>query len=72
MARKHLLYRWGRIPEHPLLTRENISGRAWAVTALEELLCEVLVTGGCGFLGSHVCEYLHELGWDVILTRPRG
>ena len=27
---------------------------------------KVLVTGGCGFLGSHVCEYLHELGWDVV------
>ena len=25
----------------------------------------VLVTGGCGFLGSHVCELFHTLGWDV-------
>ena len=26
----------------------------------------VLVTGGCGFLGSHVCEYYIEKGADVI------
>ncbi|MFV2080695.1 MAG: NAD-dependent epimerase/dehydratase family protein [bacterium] len=26
----------------------------------------VLVTGGCGFIGSHVCEFYRELGWDVI------
>ena len=26
----------------------------------------VLVTGGCGFLGSHVCEYFLEKGWEVI------
>jgi len=27
---------------------------------------KLLVTGGCGFLGSHVCEYFHKLGWQVI------
>ena len=27
---------------------------------------KVLVTGGCGFLGSHVCEYYVNKGWDVI------
>ena len=27
---------------------------------------KVLVTGGCGFLGSHVCEYYREKGADVI------
>lgn len=26
----------------------------------------VLVTGGCGFLGSHVCERFRELGWQVV------
>lgn len=26
----------------------------------------VLVTGGCGFLGSHVCEYYIQKGWHVI------
>ncbi|MDX1961130.1 MAG: NAD-dependent epimerase/dehydratase family protein [Leptospiraceae bacterium] len=26
----------------------------------------VLVTGGCGFLGSHVCEYFRKQGWEVI------
>ena len=26
----------------------------------------VLVTGGCGFLGSHVCEHFKKKGWDVI------
>lgn len=27
---------------------------------------KVLVTGGCGFLGSHVCELFHSKGWEVI------
>ena len=27
---------------------------------------KVLVTGGCGFLGSHVCEFFINKGWDVI------
>jgi len=27
---------------------------------------KILVTGGCGFLGSHVCEYYINKGWDVI------
>jgi CDP-paratose 2-epimerase len=27
---------------------------------------KVLVTGGCGFLGSHVCEFFRERGWDVL------
>lgn len=27
---------------------------------------KVLVTGGCGFLGSHVCELFREKGWEVI------
>jgi len=26
----------------------------------------VLVTGGCGFLGSHVCEYFINKGWEVV------
>lgn len=26
----------------------------------------ILVTGGCGFLGSHVCEYYINKGWEVI------
>lgn len=26
----------------------------------------ILVTGGCGFLGSHVCEYFLNKGWEVI------
>ena len=27
---------------------------------------KVLVTGGCGFLGSHICEMYKKMGWDVI------
>ena len=27
---------------------------------------KVLVTGGCGFLGSHICELFKEKGWDVL------
>jgi CDP-paratose 2-epimerase len=27
---------------------------------------KVLVTGGCGFLGSHTCEFFHQRGWDVL------
>jgi CDP-paratose 2-epimerase len=26
---------------------------------------KVLVTGGCGFLGSHICEYYKNKGWEV-------
>lgn len=29
-------------------------------------MSKILVTGGCGFLGSHVCELFKEKGWDVI------
>lgn len=29
-------------------------------------MSKVLVTGGCGFLGSHVCELFMRKGWDVI------
>ena len=27
---------------------------------------KVLVTGGCGFLGSHVCEFFRGEGWEVV------
>lgn len=27
---------------------------------------KVLVTGGCGFLGSHVCELFRKKGWEVV------
>ncbi len=27
---------------------------------------KVLVTGGCGFLGSHICELFRKKGWEVI------
>lgn len=27
---------------------------------------KVLVTGGCGFLGSHICEHYKKKGWEVI------
>ncbi|MCB1174791.1 MAG: NAD-dependent epimerase/dehydratase family protein [Leptospiraceae bacterium] len=27
---------------------------------------KVLVTGGCGFLGSHVCEFFRQEGWEVV------
>ena len=27
---------------------------------------KILVTGGCGFLGSHICETFRKEGWDVI------
>jgi len=28
---------------------------------------KVLVTGGCGFLGSHVCELFKKKGWEVVV-----
>lgn len=27
---------------------------------------KVLVTGGCGFIGSHTCEHFRRLGWEVV------
>lgn len=27
---------------------------------------KVFVTGGCGFLGSHVCEYFIDQGWEAV------
>jgi CDP-paratose 2-epimerase len=27
---------------------------------------KVLVTGGCGFLGSHTCEFFRQRGWEVV------
>jgi CDP-paratose 2-epimerase len=32
----------------------------------KEIKLKVLVTGGCGFLGSHVCEYFRNHDWDVV------
>jgi len=29
-------------------------------------MSRVLVTGACGFLGSHVCEHFKDKGWEVI------
>ncbi len=29
-------------------------------------MSKVLVTGGCGFLGSHICELFIKRGWEVI------
>ncbi len=29
-------------------------------------MSKVLVTGGCGFLGSHICELFNNKGWDVL------
>lgn len=29
-------------------------------------MSKILVTGGCGFLGSHVCELFKSEGWDVV------
>ena len=29
-------------------------------------MSKVLVTGGCGFLGSHICELFKKKGWEVI------
>jgi CDP-paratose 2-epimerase len=29
-------------------------------------MTKVLVTGGCGFLGSHICELFKKKGWDVL------
>ncbi|MEX2435766.1 MAG: NAD-dependent epimerase/dehydratase family protein, partial [Balneolaceae bacterium] len=26
----------------------------------------ILITGGAGFLGSHLCDRYHNEGWDVI------
>ena len=35
--------------------------------------CTVLVTGASGFVGRHVCEYLHNLGFDLrIAVRSRS
>ena len=27
---------------------------------------KVLVSGGCGFIGSHTCEYFRQQGWEVV------
>ena len=27
---------------------------------------KVLVTGGCGFIGSHTCEFFRQQGWEVV------
>lgn len=27
---------------------------------------KILITGGCGFLGTHTCQYFKKKGWDVV------
>lgn len=33
---------------------------------MSEINKKVLVTGGCGFLGSHICEMYKKIGWNVV------
>src|ERR1019366_8826793 len=34
----------------------------------EAIEMKVLVTGGCGFIGSHVVDYLMSLGYSVVIV----
>ena len=31
-----------------------------------------VITGGAGFLGSHLCDRLIEQGWEVVVTHGNG
>ena len=47
------------------MPRAGASYRKWdAIMAIDG--DRVLVTGGAGFVGSHLCEKLIELGYEVL------
>lgn len=48
----------------PVKTFERPMGQG--MTIAPERANKILVTGGCGFLGSHVCELFKERGWSVL------
>jgi CDP-paratose 2-epimerase len=44
--------------------RGGAEARCAAETA--RVRVKVLVTGGCGFIGSHTCEHFRKRGWEVV------
>jgi len=42
------------------------NGLSWRIGPGGYDVLKVLVTGGCGFLGSHICEMYRKRGWEVV------
>ena len=41
------------------------AGEAGRAAETARVCVKVLVTGGCGFIGSHTCEHFRKRGWEV-------
>src|SRR5277367_1953901 len=50
----------------PISEIMNSQDQVDALRPLEVVTMRAVITGGAGFLGSYLCEYFLEKGWEVL------